>query len=240
MLAWTRLRGTAIANSSGKWINRSASMTKVRVASFAISLDGFGAGPNQSLENPLGIGGEELHQWAFGTRTFQRIVMNADSGSAGLDDDFIARGFENIGAWILGRNMFAPSRGPWTDESWKGWWGENPPYHVPVFILTRYPRASITMAGGTTFHFVTGGIRDALGQARAAAGRKDVRIGGGVQTIQQYLHAGLIDEMHIAIAPMLLGRGERLFEGLDLRAGGFKCIQHSASELATHVVLAKA
>jgi len=212
-------------------------VTQVRVASFAISLDGYGAGPDQSLENPLGIGGTGLHEWAFPTRALQRAVFGNDHGTTGIDDDFAARGFENIGAWILGRNMFAPTRGPWKDMSWKGWWGDNPPYHVPVFVLTHHARAPIEMAGNTTFHFVTGGIREALDRAREAAAGKDVRIGGGANTIQQYLRAGLIDEMHIAIAPVLLGAGERLFDGVDLRASGFECIEHVASEKATHVVL---
>jgi dihydrofolate reductase len=214
-------------------------MTHVRVASFAISLDGYGAGPDQSLENPLGIGGSGLHEWAFPTRTFQRALFGNDLGTTGIDDDFAARSFENIGAWILGRNMFAPTRGPWTDMSWKGWWGDNPPYHVPVFVLTHHARAPLEMAGDTTFHFVTGGIREALDRAREAAAGKDVRIGGGANTIRQYLRAGLIDEMHIAIAPVLLGAGERLFDGVDLRASGFECIEHAASEKATHVVLAR-
>ena len=214
-------------------------MTRVRVASFSISLDGYGAGPNQSLENPLGVGGPDLHQWVFPTRTFQRALFGKDTGTTGVDDDFAARGFKNLGAWILGRNMFGPIRGPWKDLSWEGWWGDNPPYHVPVFVLTHHVRQALEMDGGTTFHFVTGGIHEALDRARAAAGGKDVRIGGGANTIQQYLRAGLIDEMHIAIAPVLLGSGERLFDGVDLRAAGFECIEHVASEKATHVVLAR-
>ena len=214
-------------------------MSRVRVESFSISLDGYGAGPDQSLENPLGVGGPELHQWAMPTRTFQRMVFGNDTGTTGIDEDFAARGFRNMGAWILGRNMFGPVRGPWPDLEWKGWWGDNPPYHVPTFVLTQYPRPPLEMEGGTVFHFVTGGIHEALERAREAAKGKDVRIGGGVQTIQQYLRAGLIDEMHFAISPVLLGRGERLFEGVDLRALGYKCIQHAASDKATHIVLGR-
>ena len=212
-------------------------MTQVRVESFTISLDGYGAGPNQDIENPLGVGGTELHQWALPTRTFQRALFGADDGTTGIDEDFAARGFRNIGAWILGRNMFGPIRGPWPDQEWKGWWGENPPYHVPVFVLTHHARPSISMQGNTTFHFVTGGIHEALERARAAANGKDVRIGGGPATIQQYLRAGLIDEMHFAISPVLLGGGERLFEGVDARALGYACVQSAASENATHIVL---
>ena len=212
-------------------------MTRVRVESFAISLDGYGAGPSQDIDNPLGVGGTDLHQWAFPTRTFQRALFGTDGGTTGVDDDFAARGFRNIGAWILGRNMFAPSRGPWSDMNWKGWWGDSPPYHVPVFILTHHARPSIPMDGGTTFHFVTGGILEALERAREAANGMDIRIGGGPNTIHQYLLAGLIDEMHIAIAPVLLGRGERMFDGVDLRASGYECVQFVGSEKATHVVL---
>lgn len=211
-------------------------MTRVRVESFTISLDGYGAGPGQGIENPLGVGGEDLHQWAIPTRTFQRALFGAAGGTTGIDDDFAARGLRSIGAWILGRNMFGPIRGPWPDMNWRGWWGDNPPYHVPVFILTHYPRPPAEMEGGTVFHFVTGGIQDALDQAREAAKRMDVRVGGGANTIQQYLRAGLVDEMHVAIAPILLGRGERLFEGVDLPALGYECVQHVASEKATHVV----
>ena len=212
-------------------------MTRVRVESFAISLDGYGAGPSQDIDNPLGVGGTDLHQWAFPTRTFQRALFGTDGGTTGVDDDFAARGFRNIGAWILGRNMFAPSRGPWSDMNWKGWWGDSPPYHVPVFILTHHARPSIPLDGGTTFHFVTGGIHETLDRAREAANGMDIRIGGGPNTIHQYLLAGLIDELHIAIAPALLGRGERLFDGVDLRASGYECVQFVGSEKATHVVL---
>ena len=214
-------------------------MTKLRVSGFAVSIDGFGAGPGQSAENPLGLGGAQLHAWAFPTRTFRRTVLGAEGGTTGLDDDFVVRGFEGVGAWILGRNMFGPVRGPWPDESWRGWWGDDPPYHVPVFVLTHHPRAPLAMAGGTTFHFVTGGIHEALERAREAAGDRDVRLGGGPATIRQYLAAGLVDELHLAIAPVLLGAGERLFDGLDLRALGFACTRHVASERATHVVLEK-
>lgn len=212
-------------------------MTRVRVESFSISLDGYGAGPGQDIDNPMGKGGGGLHQWAFPTRAFQRVLFGTDGGTTGLDDDFAARGFKNVGAWILGRNMFGPIRGPWQDEKWKGWWGENPPYHVPVFILTHHARPSIQMEGNTTFHFVTGGIHEALDRARDAANGMDVRIGGGPRAIRQYLQAGLIDELHFAIAPVLLGGGESLFEGLDMVALGYECIQFVASEKATHVVL---
>jgi dihydrofolate reductase len=214
-------------------------MTRVRVESFTVSIDGFGAGPHQDLANPLGVGGMELHEWAFPTRTMQRAVFGADGGTTGIDEDFAARGFRNVGAWILGRNMFAPSRGPWADMEWKGWWGDDPPYHVPVFVLTHHPRPPIPMAGGTTFHFVTGGIREALDRAREAANGKDARIGGGPGTIRQYLRAGLVDEVHLAIAPVLLGAGEPLFEGVDLRTLGYRCVEFVASEKATHVVLAR-
>jgi dihydrofolate reductase len=214
-------------------------MSQLRVESFTISLDGFGAGPDQSLDNPLGIGGESLHGWALGTRTFQRALFGKDEGSTGIDEDFAARGFRNIGAWILGRNMFGPVRGPWPDESWKGWWGDNPPYHCPVFVLTHHPRASIEMQGGTVFHFVTGGTHEALRLARDAAGAQDIRVGGGVATIQQYLCARLIDEMHLAIAPVLLGSGERLFDGVDLVQLGYECAEHVGTPSATHVVIRK-
>jgi len=217
-------------------------MSKLRVDSFSISIDGFGAGPNQSLENPLGEGGMELHRWVFPTRTFMR--MHGDNGAAGdgttgVDDDFAARGFDNLGAWILGRNMFGPIRGPWPDERWKGWWGNEPPYHTPVFVLTHHPREPLVMAGGATFYFVTEGIHAALDQARQAAADKDVRIGGGIATIRQYLQAGLIDRMHLAISPVLLGRGEALLNGIDLPALGFACTEHHPSPNATHVVLQK-
>jgi dihydrofolate reductase len=211
-------------------------MTRVRVESFTISLDGYGAGPNQDIKNPLGVGGTDLHQWLFPTRTLQRTLFGKDGGTTGIDDDFASRGFQNIGAWILGRNMFGPIRGPWPDMNWKGWWGDNPPYHVPVFVLTHHARPPVEMEGNTTFHFITG-IREALDRAREAAAGRDVRIGGGPKTIQQYLRKGLIDEMHIAIAPVLLGSGERLFEGVGLRSLGYECVEFIASEKATHVVL---
>jgi len=212
-------------------------VTRVRVESFTISLDGYGAGPNQDINNPLGVGGTDLHQWAFPTRTLQRELLGADGGATGIDEDFAARGFDNIGAWILGRNMFGPIRGPWPDTIWKGWWGDNPPYHVPVFVLTHHARPPIDMEGNTTFHFVTGGIHEALDRACEAANGKDVRIGGGPRTIRQYLQAGLIDELHIAIAPILLGDGERLFEGIDLRSSDYECVEFMASAKAAHVVL---
>lgn len=211
-------------------------MTQVRVESLSLSLDGYGAGPNQSIDNPLGVGGEDLHEWLVPTRTFRRI-SGAEDGSTGLDDAFAARGFANIGAWIMGRNMFGPIRGPWGDFNWKGWWGDNPPYHVPVFVLTHHPRPPVEMEGNTTFHFVTDGIQAALDRARKAANGMDVRIGGGSNVIRQYLQAGLIDELHIAITPVLLGQGEPLFEGVDLRALGYECVQFAASEKTTHVVL---
>jgi dihydrofolate reductase len=211
-------------------------MTQVRVEGFSISLDGYGAGPNQDTEHPLGVGGEELHRWLLQTRTFQQIHAGKD-GTTGTDDDFAARGFRNIGACILGRNMFGPVRGPWPDMNWKGWWGNNPPYHVPVFVLTHHARPPLQMEGNTTFHFVTGGHIEALDRAREAAHGMDIRIGGGASTIQQYLRAGLIDELHIAITPILLGSGERLFEGVDMVAQGYRCVEHAASENATQVVL---
>jgi len=214
-------------------------MSKLRVESFTFSLDGFGAGPEQNLNNPLGVGGNALHAWAFPTRTFQQKLFGNENGETGVDEDFAARGFQNIGAWILGRNMFGPVRGPWPDESWRGWWGENPVYHMPVFVLTHHPRPPLVMEGGTTFHFVTEGIVDALERAREAAGGKDVRVGGGVSVIQQYLKQRLIDELHIAISPVLLGAGERLFEGVNLPALGYACIKHQATERATHLILSR-
>jgi dihydrofolate reductase len=214
-------------------------MSKLRVESFTISLDGFGAGPDQDLDNPLGVGGTSLHGWALPTRTFQQKLFGSDSGEAGVDDQFAARGFRNIGAWILGRNMFGPVRGPWPDESWRGWWGENPVYQVPVFVLTNHVRAPLVMDGGTTFYFVTEGAVVAFERAREAAGGKDVRVGGGVSVIQQYLRHRLIDEMHIAISPVLLGSGERLFEGVNLPALGYACVKHEASARATHLVLSR-
>jgi dihydrofolate reductase len=212
-------------------------MTRVRVEGFTISLDGYGAGPNQDIDNPLGVGGTELHQWLLPTRTFQRALFGNDGGTTGIDDDFAARGFRNVGAWILGRNNFGPNRGDLPDANWKGWWGDNPPYHVPVFVLTHHARAPIEMAGGTTFHFVTEGIRAALDRARGSAAGMDVRIGGGADTIRQYLCEGFVDELHVAVAPVLLGRGERLFKGVDMRALGYECVESVGSQKATHVVL---
>ena len=213
-------------------------MSRLRVHCFSLSVDGYGAGPDQSLEAPLGVGGHSLHGWAFETRTF-RTMFGQEGGTTGVDDEFAIRGFENIGAWILGRNMFGPIRGQWPDEDWKGWWGDEPPYHVPVYVLTHYPRAPITMSGGTTFHFVTDGIHAALAQAKASAKGKDIRVGGGVATIQQYLRAGLIDEMHIAISPTLLGSGERLFSNVDAPSLGYRCSEHTSTQNATHIVLTK-
>jgi dihydrofolate reductase len=214
-------------------------MSRLRVAAFSVSLDGFGAGPDQSLQAPLGVGGETLHEWFRGTTTFQEMIGQG-GGEANVDDGFAKRSFKNIGAWILGRNMFGPVRGPWPDDQWKGWWGDTPPYHVPVFVLTHHARAPLEMKGGTTFHFITGGIHEALERARNAANGQDVRVGGGVATIRQYLQAGLIDEMHLAVSPTLLGRGESLLAGIDLTAQGFRCIEHVGTAKAQHVVLAKA
>jgi dihydrofolate reductase len=211
-------------------------MSKARVTGFGLSIDGFSAGPRQSLDDPLGVGGPALMQWAFGTRTFQQM-HGGGGGDSGVDDDFAKRSFDNVGAWILGRNMFGPVRGPWPDDSWKGWWGDNPPYHVPVFVLTHHPRASIHMEGGTSFHFVTDGIHAALERARAAAQGRDVRIGGGVATVRDYLRAGLVDEMHLALAPALLGSGEALWSGLDLPGLGFAVTEQVATPHAMHVVL---
>jgi dihydrofolate reductase len=214
-------------------------MSRLRVSSFSISIDGYGAGPSQDLDHPLGVGGPELFAWFFPTRTWQRMHGN-EMGETGTDDDFAQRGFAGVGAWILGRNMFGPVRGPWPDERWKGWWGEEPPYHVPVFVLTHHARAPLRMAGGTEFRFVTDGIHSALRQAREAAGGLDVRLGGGVATIRQYLEAGLIDELHLAIAPVLLGSGEHLLHGIDLRALGYECSEHVAgTRAAAHVFLRK-
>lgn len=213
-------------------------MSKVKVASFGVSIDGFGAGPRQSLDNPLGVGGPSLMEWFFPTRTFQQM-HGGGGGDIGIDEDFAARSFVNVGAWILGRNMFGPVRGPWPDESWKGWWGDEPPYHVPVFVLTHHARNPFEMQGGTTFHFVTDGIHAALDAAKKAAGDRDVRIGGGVNTVRQYLQAGLVDEVHLVLSPTLLGEGETLLSGIDLVALGFKCTEHVVSPHAMHVVLSK-
>lgn len=222
-------------------------MSKLRVQCFTISADGYGAGPRQDRNNPLGVGGEDLHAWLVTTRAFKSLYLEdvpaergmprGTEGTTGVDDEFARRGMENIGAWILGRNMFGPIRGPWPDDAWKGWWGNNPPYHVPVFVLTHHARPSIEMAGGTTFHFVTDGIEDALRRAKEAAGSKDVRVGGGVETIRQYLRARLVDEMHLAISPVVLGSGEHLLAGLDLVALGYHVASHATSEAAMHVVI---
>ncbi|HEX6973190.1 MAG TPA: dihydrofolate reductase family protein [Vicinamibacterales bacterium] len=214
-------------------------MSKLRVNAFTVSADGFGAGPDQTRDQPLGRGGEQLHQWFVPTRTFQQNVMKRDDGATGVDDDFAARSFENLGAWIMGRNMFGPVRGPWPDDEWKGWWGPNPPYHVPVFVLTHHPRAPLEMEGGTVFHFVTDGIEAALDRARTVAGGKDIRIGGGASTIRQYLQAQLLEELHLAISPVLLGRGEPLFEGIDLRALGYKVAEHVSTAAAMHLIVSR-
>jgi dihydrofolate reductase len=214
-------------------------VSRLRVHSFSISIDGYGAGPNQDLQNPLGVGGPELLDWLFHTRTWQQMHGN-EEGETGTDDEIAATGFTGIGAWILGRNMFGPVRGPWPDDSWKGWWGDEPPYHVPAFVLTHHPRPPLAMKGGTVFHFVTDGIHSALQQAKAAAGDRDVRLGGGVSTIRQYLRAGLIDELRLVISPVLLGTGELLLNGIDLRALGYECVGHVAgSRAAAHVTLRK-
>lgn len=221
-------------------------MSKLRINAFSVSIDGYGAGPGQSIDDPLGAGGMALHEWILGTRTFQEMVGGVAGAAADgtapredADDAYAARAMENLGAWILGRNMFAPSRGPWPDDGWKGWWGDNPPYHVPVFVLTHHAREPLAMAGGTTFHFVTDGIHAALARAQAAAGGKDIRIGGGAATIRQYLGAGLVDEVHLAIAPVLLGAGESLLAGIDLVKLGYRCTEHAASSRALHLVLTR-
>lgn len=214
-------------------------MPKLRVHNFSISLNGYGAGPDQSRETPLGVGGEELHDWVVATRTFRKVHGQEGGDEGSIDDSFAARQFENVGAWIMGRNMFGPVRGPWPDQSWKGWWGEDPPYHCPVFVLTHHPRAPQAMQGGTTFHFVTDGIEAALERAFEAAGGQDVLLGGGASTIQQYLRAGLIDEMHYAIAPILLGGGERLFDNLDGGPQGYECVELVSSPAAVHVRLVR-
>jgi dihydrofolate reductase len=213
-------------------------MAKLRVHGFSISLDGYGAGPGQDRDNPLGVGGVALHEWGHATRTF-RQMFGQDGGTTGVDDDFAARGFADIGAWILGRNMFGPVRGPWPDDAWKGWWGDNPPYHCPVFVLTNHARAPIAMNGGTTFHFVTDGIHAALKRATEAASGRDIRLGGGVATIRQYLRAGLVDEMHLAISPVLLGSGEHLLADIDAPKLGYQCTAHVPTASATHVVLTR-
>lgn len=214
-------------------------MPRIRVESFTVSVDGYGAGPHQDLEHPMGVGGHALHPWAMATRTFQQTLFGREGGETGIDDDFAARGFRNIGAWVMGRNMFGPVRGAWPDESWRGWWGDEPVYHAPVFVLTHHARAPLVTEGGTTFHFVTEGIDAALARAREAAQGRDVRVGGGVQVVRQYLQRRHIDEMHIAISPVLLGSGESLFQGLDLKALGYACTQQVAGPRATHVVIGR-
>jgi len=213
-------------------------MSKLRVQSFAISLDGYAAGPDQSLDHPLGVRGPELMEWFFAARAW-RVMHGLDGGETGIDNSFAEQSMSNLGAWIIGRNMFGPVRGPWPDDSWKGWWGEEPPYHVPVFVLTHHPRAPLEMKGGTVFHFVTDGIESALKQARAVAGERDIRVGGGVATVREFLRARLIDELHLAVRPVLLGRGENLFAGLDLDALGYECTKAVAGERATHMFLHK-
>jgi len=213
-------------------------MSKLRVQSFALTIDGYGAGPNQSLQNPLGAGGFEMMEWFIHTLVWRKM-QGQEGGETGVDNSMAEQGFKGIGAWILGRNMFGPVRGPWPDENWKGWWGDEPPYHTPVFVLTHHPRPVLKMAGGTDFHFVTGGIHEALAQARAAAGSLDIRIGGGASTIRQYLSAGLIDELHLALRPVLLGSGEHLLQGINLPALGYECSNSVAGERATHIFLRK-
>ena len=231
-----RARGTSLPAAA--LIGNNHVVAKLRVLSFAISIDGYGAGPHQDLENPLGINGPELMDSFFHTRVW-REMHGLPDGETGVDNAMAEDAFKGIGAWILGRNMFGPVRGPWPDDSWKGWWGDEPPYHVPAFVLTHHRRAPLTMKGGTEFRFVTDGIHAALAQARAAAGGKDVRVGGGVSTIRQFLSAGLVDDLHLAIRPVLLGTGEHLFNGLDLRALGYECQKSVAGERATHVFLRK-
>jgi dihydrofolate reductase len=215
------------------------SMSKLRVHGFGVSLDGFGAGPHQDLENPLGVNGADILSWFFPTQVFQQMHGNG-AGETGIDNGIASAGMSEFGAWILGRNMFGPVRGPWPDEQWKGWWGDEPPYHVPTFVLTHHARDPIQMKGGTTFYFVTDGIHAALEQAKAAAGGRDVRVGGGVSTVRQFAQAGLLDEIHLAVRPVLMGRGEHLFHGLDLRALGYKVETHVAGERAMHVFIRKA
>jgi len=215
------------------------SVSRVCVRSFALSIDGYGAGPRQDLQNPIGVRGLELMEWFFQTRAWRRMHGD-EGGETGVDDSLAEQGFAGIGAWIIGRNMFGPVRGPWPDESWRGWWGDEPPYHTPVFVLTHHPRSTLDMAGGTEFHFITEGIHAALEQARLAAGGRDVRVGGGVSTIRQYLQAGLIDELHLAMRPVLLGSGEPLLQDLDLRALGYECTKTLAGERATHLFLRRA
>jgi dihydrofolate reductase len=214
-------------------------MSRLRVHAFAVSVDGYGAGPGQGLDSPLGRGGAALHDWMFATRTMHAI-LGRPGRETGIDEDFTARGFENIGAWIMGRNMFGPMRGAWPDERWRGWWGENPPFHAPVFVLTHHRRPPVAMAGGNSFRFVTEGVHSALQQARTAAHGQDIRLGGGVETVRQYLNAQLVDEMHVALAPVLLGNGEPFLTGIDLPSLGYRCVRQVPGERATHVVIARA
>lgn len=213
-------------------------MSSIKAMNFTISLDGFGAGTNQSEENPLGVGGKELHNWMFSTKRFRKMI-GKDDGTEGIDNDFVEKAFENVGAWIMGRNMFGPIRGAWLDDNWKGWWGGNPPFHAPVFVLTHYERKSLTMKGGTTFHFATKGIEATLEEAKKAANGKGIRISGGVSTIRQFLKGGYIDELHLAISPLFLGSGENLFSGIDMVSLGYHKIQRTEGELATHIIIAK-
>ena len=213
-------------------------MPRLIVSGFTISLDGYGAGPRQTLTEPLGVGGEELHDWLVSTQTFRRM-QGQEGGSTGIDEEFAAKSMADVGAWIMGRNMFGPVRGPWPDESWRGWWGKNPPYHVPVFVLSHHAREPLEMEGGTVFHFVTDGMHAALERARSAAGQKDIRIGGGVATIRQYLQAGLIDELHLAVSPIFLGSGEHLFSGIDLVALGYRCRKTVPSAKAVHYIIGR-
>jgi dihydrofolate reductase len=214
-------------------------MSRLLVRSFGVSLDGYGAGPNQDLQNPLGVGGMAIMEWFLPTHVWKTMHGVEGGGEKGVDNSMAEQGFDNIGAWILGRNMFGPVRGPWPDESWKGWWGEEPPYHVPIFVLTHHAREPVEMKGGTTFHFVTDGIESALAKAKAAAGGKDIRVGGGVSTVRQYLRARLIDELHLASRPVVMGGGENLFRDIDLPVLGYEVARTVAGERATHVFLRK-
>jgi len=213
-------------------------VSRLLVHGFSISIDGYGAGPGQDLQHPLGVAGLQLHDWIFHTRTWRRMQGNQD-GETGLDEDHFARAFVGIGAWIMGRNMFGPLRGPWQDDSWRGWWGEEPPFHSPVFVLTHHPRPPLRMRGGTEFRFVSDGIHAALRQAREAAGDQDIRLGGGVGAIRQYLREGLVDELHLAVTPLLLGGGEHLFHGIDMKALGYECVDHAAGHRAAHFIVRK-